>query len=82
MKISRLPPDLVEKANLTRPGSWPVEQRPCTWALGKPEPAVTEAHLILFGGTPESEGDPSDLGWEPQAGGPQARGCSRIWRDA
>lgn len=70
MKISRLPADLVEKANLTRPGSWPVEQRPCTWALGKPEPAVTEAHWSWFGGIPESEGDPSDIGGSPRLGVP------------
>lgn len=34
-------------------------------------PSDSEAHRSWFGGMPESEGDPSDLGWWPQAGVPK-----------
>lgn len=69
MRLSWLPPYLAEKAKLERPGSWPVKRHPCTWALGKPEPAVTpKAHPSLLGGMPESESDPQTLGGSPRLG--------------
>lgn len=65
MEIARLPPgpgrkDQTETSQAIANKAAPLHRAGCRTA--KP-PGTAKAGMSLFGGTPESGGDPSDLGW-------------------